>query len=112
MRSLAPTTGAQPGNDAPEGLQRAVEIRVYDTTMGHNTMNASPGAALAQQPAWTLPDPSEQPDLDHLGDQIAELSARIQAATYELLCYLHDFDRHHGWEGFRSCAPRRAAQRG
>ena len=39
-------------------------------------------------------------------------SARIQAATYELLCYLHDFDRHYGWEGFRSCAPRRAAQRG
>ena len=56
-------------------------------------MNASPAAALAQQR-----------DLDHLGDQIAELSARIQAATYELLCYLHDFDRQHGWEGFRSCA--------
>ena len=56
--------------------------------------------------------PEEPPDLDRLGDQIAELSARIQAATYELLCYLHDFDRHYGWEGFRTCAPRRAAQRG
>ena len=52
----------------------------------------------------TLPDPAEAPDLDRLGNQIAELSARIQAATYELLCYLREFDRHHGWEGFRSCA--------
>ena len=52
----------------------------------------------------TLPDPAEAPDLDRLGNQIAELSARIQVATYELLCYLREFDRHHGWEGFRSCA--------
>ena len=52
----------------------------------------------------TLPDPAEAPDRDRLGNQIAELSARIQVATYELLCYLREFDRHHGWEGFRSCA--------
>ena len=52
----------------------------------------------------TLPDPAEASDLDRLGNQIAELSARIQVATYELLCYLREFDRHHGWEGFRSCA--------
>ena len=50
------------------------------------------------------PDPVAPPDLDLLGDQIAELSARIQAATYELLCHLRQFDRHCGWEGFRSCA--------
>ena len=50
------------------------------------------------------PTPAEPPDLDLLGDRIAELSARIQAATYELLCYLREFDRQHGWEGFRSCA--------
>ena len=50
------------------------------------------------------PDPSAGPDLDQLGDRIAELSARIQAATYDLLCDLHVFDRNHGWEGFRSCA--------
>ena len=49
-------------------------------------------------------NPQQQPDLDLLGDRIAELSARIQAATYELLCYLREFDRQHGWEGFRSCA--------
>ena len=50
------------------------------------------------------PAPSVRPDLDQLGDRIAELSARIQAATYDLLCDLHLFDRNHGWEGFRSCA--------
>ena len=48
--------------------------------------------------------PPRRPTCDRLGDQIAELSARIQVATYELLCYLREFDRHHGWEGFRSCA--------
>ena len=50
------------------------------------------------------PEAAEPPDLDRLGDQIARLSARIDAATYDLLCHLHQFDRHHGWEGFRSCA--------
>ena len=50
------------------------------------------------------PDPAQAPELALLGNQIAELSARIDAATYELLCHLHEFDRRHGWEGWRSCA--------
>ena len=50
------------------------------------------------------PDPARLPELDRLGDQIAELSARIDAATCELLCHLREFDRGYGWEGFRSCA--------
>ena len=54
--------------------------------------------------AAALPEPAEPPDLDRLGNRIAELSARIDAATYELLCYLHQFNQQHGWEGFRSCA--------
>ena len=60
--------------------------------------------APAAGAAAALPEPVEPPDLDRLGDRIAELSARIDAATYELLCHLHEFDRRHGWEGFRSCA--------
>ena len=32
-------------------------------------------------PAAALPEPAEPPDLDRLGDQIAELSARIDAAA-------------------------------
>ena len=40
-----------------------------------------------------------------LGDAIAELAARIQAATYELLVMIHQFDERGGWgQGFRSCA--------
>ncbi len=39
-----------------------------------------------------------------LGDDIAELSARIQAATYELLVLIRAFDEREGWEGCQSCA--------
>ena len=50
------------------------------------------------------PGPAQPAELELLGNQIAELSARIDAATYELLCHLHEFDLRHGWEGWRSCA--------
>ena len=39
-----------------------------------------------------------------LGDDIAELSARIQAATYELLVLIRAFDEREAWEGCQSCA--------
>ena len=40
-----------------------------------------------------------------LGDAIAELAARIQAATYELLVMIQQFDARGGWgQGFTSCA--------
>ena len=40
-----------------------------------------------------------------LGDAIAELASRIQAATYELLVMIREFDGREGWgEGFKSCA--------
>ena len=43
--------------------------------------------------------------------RIAELSPRIDAAIYELLCYLREFDRQHGWEGCcAGCAPDGAAR--
>ena len=70
-------------------------------------MPVAPGASeptAAESASAAPPNPEAPPDLDLLGDRIAELSARIQAATYELLCYLREFDRQHGWEGFRSCA--------
>lgn len=44
-------------------------------------------------------------DAEHLGDAIAELAARLHAATYELLVLLRQFDEACGWNtGFRSCA--------
>src|SRR3989454_1411822 len=45
------------------------------------------------------------PDLDQLGDAIAELSAHLEAATARLLDLIREFDARGGWNtGFRSCA--------
>ena len=45
-------------------------------------------------------------DTEALGDEIARLSAHIQAAQYQLLTLLRRFDEAEGWAsgGFRSCA--------
>ena len=44
-------------------------------------------------------------DIAQLGDSIAELSARIQAATYELLVLIRQFEESGGWNnGFLSVA--------
>ena len=46
-----------------------------------------------------------QRDIEYLGEQIAELSAHIDAATYRLLVLIADFDERGGWNvGFKSCA--------
>ncbi|MBI3825956.1 MAG: hypothetical protein HY294_08170, partial [Candidatus Rokubacteria bacterium] len=43
--------------------------------------------------------------LDRLGDEIAELSAHLDAASARLLDLIRDFDARGGWTtGFRSCA--------
>ena len=44
------------------------------------------------------------PNVEALADRIADLAARIQAATYELLVLIRQFDERGGWEGFASCA--------
>src|SRR3989440_1615394 len=44
-------------------------------------------------------------ELDRLGDEIAELSAHLDAATGRLLDLIREFDAHGGWNtGFLSCA--------
>ena len=44
-------------------------------------------------------------DLDRLGDEIAELSVHLEAATARLLDLIREFDAHGGWgNGFRSWA--------
>ena len=43
--------------------------------------------------------------LDQLGDEIAELSVHLEAATARLLDLIREFDARDGWNnGFRSCA--------
>jgi 5-methylcytosine-specific restriction endonuclease McrA len=44
-------------------------------------------------------------EVDRLGDEIAELSAHLEAATARLLELIREFDAQGGWNtGFRSCA--------
>src|SRR6266849_6702588 len=44
-------------------------------------------------------------NLDQLGDEIAELSAHLEAASARLLDLIREFDARGGWNnGFRSCA--------
>ncbi len=44
-------------------------------------------------------------EMDRLGDEIAELSAHLDAATARLLALIREFDARGGWNtGFRSCA--------
>jgi uncharacterized protein DUF222/HNH endonuclease len=44
-------------------------------------------------------------ELDRLGDEIALVSAHLEAATARLLDLIREFDRRGGWNtGFRSCA--------
>src|SRR5712664_2653309 len=52
-----------------------------------------------------LPTPDHIVELERLGDEIAELSAHLDAATARLLDLIHEFDARGGWgNGFRSCA--------
>jgi hypothetical protein len=52
-----------------------------------------------------LATPSPTAELDRLGDEIAELSAHLDAATARLLTLIREFDARGGWNrGFPSCA--------
>ena len=61
-------------------------------------------AAAEPDDAWTAPPDTRRVELERLGDRIAELSARIQAATYELLVLIRQFDERNGWSSCVSCA--------
>ena len=60
---------------------------------------------VPRAPFKPTPPTRRQVEIDQLGEAIAELSARIQAATYELLVLIREFDKGAGWNnGFLSCA--------
>jgi hypothetical protein len=55
--------------------------------------------------ADVLPPAGSTAELDRLGDEIADLSAHLEAATARLLELIREFDARAGWgNGFRSCA--------
>lgn len=63
-------------------------------------MNQQPRTSDLQSPGGGSPL-----SLDQLGNEIAELSAHIHAATFRLLTLIREFDERSGWNtGFRSCA--------
>ena len=72
-----------------------------------------PTSAIAPTANTTVPESIEdhraavlrrRDEAERLGEDIAELSSRIQAATYQLLVMLRAFDEREGWSGFQSCA--------
>jgi 5-methylcytosine-specific restriction endonuclease McrA len=55
--------------------------------------------------ATLVPTAGPTAEMDRLGDEIAELSAHLEAATARLLDLIRAFDARGGWgNGFRSCA--------
>ena len=69
---------------------------------------APPADAIVPESDAPAPRPwcpnGPQAEVVALGDRIAELSARIQAATWELLSLIRQFDERYGWAGCTSCA--------
>ncbi len=68
-----------------------------------------PEVAPATWPDYTTEErqaaaAAHRDELERIGDEIAEIAARITAATYEMLVLLADFDLRQGWDGFNSCA--------
>ena len=92
--------GASPiSNGIPPGAN-GVTFLVSDEASSSNT--AAPDAISAP----SGPEPAEDGDeLFLLGERIAELAARINAAESRMMALIADFDRRGGWkDGFGSCA--------
>ena len=97
-------------HDAPVPPAPTAELRPDEAG---SAVPVSPRAATDPAPQGDEPQGPALPGTDivrrrdayaRLGDDIAELAARIQAATYELLVMLREFDAQQGWAGFPSCA--------
>ena len=66
-----------------------------------------PAFSLNTVPASGLgPNPRRQKVLSHLGEEITEMAAHLDAGTYRLLQLICEFDQHGGWggTGINSCA--------
>ena len=79
-----------------------------ETTPGVPASPLHPADAIEPESDAPAPRPwcpdGPQAEVVALGDRIAELSARIQAATWELLSLIRQFDERYGWAGCTSCA--------
>ena len=100
-RSIVARPGfARPGR-SPASLKSGVRVVPAEGRLAMDTRPTDGPAPL--QPSQ--PNPPHLAELDRLGDQIAELSAHLEAATARLLALIREFDARGGWNnGFRSCA--------
>ncbi len=72
---------------------------------GYSRGNAEGDAPWTLSRRKSCPLPEHVAALERLGDEIAELSAHLDAATARLLDLIREFDARAGWShGFRSCA--------
>ena len=60
--------------------------------------------ASALHQRWQFPNPDYYTYIDNLADRITELSGHLNAANYQLLKLIGDFDENEGWRGYNSCA--------
>ena len=96
-RSPAPRTSA------PHRPQLAADVVAPAPPPPPVVASEAPPEAATAQPA-AVQSATSPAAADRLGNRIAELAARIQAATYELLVLIREFDASGGWSGFASCA--------
>ncbi len=87
--AIAPTSAIPPAS------------AIVSTSAIAPTANTTAPASIEDHRAAVL---RRRDEAERLGEDIAELSSRIQAATYQLLVMLRAFDEREGWSGFQSCA--------
>src|SRR6266540_2160750 len=107
-----PSKPHSPAGADSSGHESKIIPRLENTRPGRWTEARKPGCrvgpgGLAMQSHVSPVPVSQHPfaELDRLGDEIAELSAHLDAATARLLALIREFDARGGWNtGFRSCA--------
>ena len=75
-----------------------------DPLAGEDSTVSEPDLDIPPLDPMLDPITHRRAELERLGERIAELSSRIQAATYDLLVLIREFDARSGWSGWTSCA--------
>ena len=94
--SDADAVPALPAPQAP--LAKSEPLAGEDSTVSEPDLDIPPLDPMLD------PITHRRAELERLGERIAELSSRIQAATYDLLVLIREFDARSGWSGWTSCA--------
>ena len=90
---------AVPALPAPQAPQAKSEpLAGEDSTVSEPDLDIPPLDPMLE------PIGHRRAELERLGERIAEISSRIQAATYDLLVLIREFDARSGWSGWTSCA--------